>query len=1685
MKKIVHSLVFLFAAFGLHSQSSYGNEWIRYDQQYFKIKLYKEGIYRVDSLTLINAGVPLDSIDARNLQVFIKGQEQYIHVEGENDGVFNSSDYLEFFGYANDCSFDSSMYIGTSFLPNPFYSVVQDTLTAFLTWNTSVSNKRFFLDTATNFSSFTPSPYFFNYVVDARKDVYFEGGFNFVGSVDPRYTVTEARTGSSCIQGNSFSVSLQTPNVFSAGPDAFIISSQVGASRDNALVSNPGHDHHLTLEWKDVNGNYNLFADTFFYGFKLIRQPLTVPSSQLASLTEIKTSSLAHPAYLNTNNTMLTYCSIFYPQTFDLNSKTSYKLFIPDGVSQAKLYADFSNFSFSVGAQVKAFDLSSGKMVYPVMTGSSGKFLLPNSGSLNKIYLTSSDNDINVTSLAAVNGTGNFVNYLAAPKDSAFLIITHSKFLSEAAQYEAYRQTLQGGAYETVLANIADLYDQFAYGIEKHPLAIKNFAGILLDSFPSDPHYLFLIGKSTYGYYGFNYNGYYQKNYVPSYGFPPADNMLTAGLNGTFLDPAIPTGRLSATTGQEVLEYLKKVEQHDTVAIGSWQKHVLHFVGGTITSEQDLFKGYLDTYKGIAQDTFFGGNVTTYIKNTSAPIQNTISSSIIDNVNNGVALMTFYGHGSNQSFDFNLNDPSVYDNKKGRYPVLLSNSCYTGDIHLIDTLSLSEKYIHAKEKGSIAFLGSVSIGVAQYLQYISEGFYRNMSVFNYGKGVGDILKGAIQSTQGVGGTGDEIEKLTCMEMTLHGDPAVRMNMFTRPDYSISNSDLFFNTNLYVDSIQVNLGVKNLGRAVNDSFIVKISRTFPDGTTADTLKKMKAPFYGDTLSFFIPVDLQKGAGLNFFSATIDFYNEIDEYDNVINNRIINIPLLINGSDIVPVYPYEFEVVKRKSPMRLKASTSNPFATIKNYVFQLDTCDKFISPIATTTITAPGGIVEWNVNLNLPDSTVYFWRVSRDSIDSLGYNWRESSFQVIDSVYGWGQAHFHQFKKDKFRFIKYDYPNRLFRFFDTKNHIHVLDGIYYFWGGILDPRDLIFNYNSSPQHIASAADNGWSFFVIDPVSGEFEMNNVTADSVHYQYGTNHQFGGTEPVPYYDFGTNNPFGTLMPEILDSMTEFLNEVPPGKYVLGYSNNFWRMGHPPLPYAQVVQSAFATVGMDTSLLRTAPDSTVIAFLGQKGMSPGTAHVEFSTNPLVNLAFEDSITAQWSRGYITSTLIGPADKWHSIHWRYTSLESNSLDTVIVHVLGVRANGIVDTLMHLGENTLDTLNLDFVIDAVTYPWLRLVAEVGDEGVFTAPQLRRWQVLFDPKPEGAINVADGYALIGNDTLQEGDYLKLRVPFKNISEFPFRDSLVWTYWIEDANHVVNPLPYKMKRSMLEPDSVILDSINVNTLGFPGPNALWIDVNPPVSSKYQYEQFHFNNILRIPFGINPDIINPILDVTFDGLHILNADIVSAKPKILITLKDENLFLALNDTADFEVYLTYPGSSVEKRIWFDPDLLFYPAGLPNNSCKIEFNPVLLDDGLYLLHVKAQDRSDNASGSTDYKIQFEVINKPSITQVMNYPNPFSTSTKFVFTLTGSEIPETFMIQVMTISGKVVREIKNEEIGDIHIGRNITEYAWDGKDEFGDILGNGVYLYRVVTRLNGNLIDRRESGADQFFTKEIGKMVIIR
>mgnify|MGYP000218125266 CR=1 FL=1 len=80
---------------------------------------------------------------------------------------------------------------------------------------------------------------------------------------------------------------------------------------------------------------------------------------------------------------------------------------------------------------------------------------------------------------------------------------------------------------------------------------------------------------------------------------------------------------------------------------------------------------------------------------------------------------------------------------------------------------------------------------------------------------------------------------------------------------------------------------------------------------------------------------------------------------------------------------------------------------------------------------------------------------------------------------------------------------------------------------------------------------------------------------------------------------------------------------------------------------------------------------------------------------------------------------------------------------------------------------------------------------------------------------------------------------------------------------------------------------------------------------------------------------------------------------------------------------------------------------------------------------------------------------------------------------------MTISQKVIKEINKEDLGNITIGNNISEYSWNATDEFGDRLANGVYLYKVTVRHNGKEVKGFSTAGDGSFKKNIGKLYIMR
>jgi len=1678
---------FFYVAFLLSSipalAQTYGNEWISYSQKYFRIFVTQDGVYRIDSLTLAKAGVPLNSINPKNIQIFDRGKEEYIFIRGEADGKFNSTDTLEFYGHANDGSPDSALYNGAP-LPNPYVSLFNDTAIYYLTWNQSLNNHRMIPANDSIFTGFSPAPFMYKEDVYATLGDYFQGTTDINNITDPEYLPMESVVNPPVSFGQSVIAYMNTANAYTTGPPAVMRTRLLTRSND----FNVNKDTHLQLKFAG-----NAF-DTLVDGYMTFPYTAAFPAASLSAVTQVELSSINPGSSANSGDAATSFVAIKYPHTMDLEGASAFKMTVPVNGPPGKSYLVFTDFN-NQGSTARFYDLTYHRRVRVVASGSNLQVILSDSLKADKsCYITSDNGLIPVTGLQPVNGNGMFTNFKQESTDSAYVIVTNAMLWYSASAYKQYRSSVQGGSNHVVLADINELYDQFGFGVRMGPLAVRNFCGYLIHAYPSKPKSLFLIGKS----FNQNFQRYSSQPgmMLPTFGYPASDNLFTAKLGTTSYAPTLATGRIVAESNADVMVYLNKVSAYEQNAAAPWMKQVLHFGGGNGSAEQNLFKAYLNKYANIIQaDTNYGGHVTSFYKTSTAPIQINQSDSLKQIVNNGVSIMTFFGHASGSGFDVSIDDPSNYHNAP-RLPLVIANSCLAGDIHSTGPPSTSQKFITGPT-GAIAFIASTTLGLVGELDPYSTGLYRSIAKYNYGKGVGQHIQYTFHQREKQNGGFSLYAKSTFLCMTLDGDPGVVIASPHLPDYAIAASDLSFDTHTRPDSVYVTAVMHNNGKAVIDSFVVKLQRRYANGDTDSYRKTVVAPAYMDSVIFHIPVDFNRGIGLNKVAVTLDYLNRMKEITKV-NNVTGEVDLLIQGSSILPVWPYN-DAIYPYDTVTLKASTANPLDIPRDYRIQIDTTDTYNSPYMKSIVlkSKPGGVITWKPPIaHLTDSVVYYWRVTPDTVGTTNKSrWKESSFQYITGKRGWEQAHFFQFKNDQYQFVKFNRTKRRYDFVNDVKSIEINNAVMGVNGH--DWPDVNYKINSVTLEESSWAINGFSFAVINPRSLNPWVIDTNCSPSFVGYD-DPRIGNTvgncgQRFYAYDFYDSTAARQA------KMANFLASVPVGYYLIAWTNSFtnnWGGAGAGFDtvnsYSVALKQQFASFGSSQITPASTPLNTHSAYimLGKKGWSPGQAIEKVSPDEMTKITLTDTLTTNWQNGFIASEVIGPAKSWDEFHIRKTHLETPSYDSLVIRVIGITANGTQVTLANLKDTTRDMYNLASLVNANTYPFIRLYAYMADDTNRTPPQLKRWQVIYTQAPEMAVNPAIAFSF-KKDTVQEGQPLVVSCAVQNISDLNFTDSLQINYWLLDKNHIKHSIllpnnkSYKVRKPPFNANTYFIDTVSVNTTGYPGLNSFWMEANPLSTPRTEKEEYHFNNLLERPFFVTTDRTNPLMDVTFDGVHILDGDIISAKPNILISLKDENMFLALNDTADFKLFLQYPNTTALLPVYFRNNITFTPAVLPKNSCRLNYTPVLTADGIYTLVVQAKDRSNNSSGSINYQITFDVINHSMITDVMNYPNPFTTATHFVFTITGSEVPTTFRIQIMTITGKLVREIERDELGPLHIGRNMTEYAWDGRDQFGDRLATGVYFYRVLTKINSENIEHMDSGADEYFKKGFGKMYLMK
>lgn len=1699
--KRISALIFLVALL-IPSQmqaQNLGNEWIDYNLQYYKIKTGQDEFHRLsyqDLLAAVQSSDPTNGLTELNtdaIRLFHRGEQVAIDIIGIEDGSFDPGDYLEFYGRRNDGTQDTELFYEPEHQIHTYYNLFSDSTAFFLSLeNGSYTDTPLRYQTLDLSTSGLP-------VVDVHEEEILNvptNKFSF-GQYFPEGNVRGETKRSLYDKGQMFMSREIMNNEYGLANDLHFADFLIqGISLQDETFGKP----ELTVQivgFNNVIHNTSVFIgpstdqlNTLVEGLQLNYNNFGEVSQQVdwsnvqsgrmiirveeKSFDEIPDSRIA-----------VGFTSLKYPQSIDAQAQSK----------RINLYGSATNAAMiitNVVGDMGLFDLTDYRNPVSVpfdLLGSTITAAVENDQEGHKFYLRRNENFV---SAKAEPVTFSF------PDLSSFnyYIISHP-FLRQSIDgsddpvmdYVAYRQSVIGGGFNVAYADAPDLYDEFGYG-EFTPLAIRRFMRKAYNE--GSPEYLFIVGKSSRvdirSQRQSNPLASSRRELVPTMGAPGSDIVYTEGLSGEDHLPAFPVGRLSVTVPNQVLNYLNKVEQKElSIKNSPWTKNFIHLSGGISTDELVRFEAIIEDLKDVASDDYLGANVTNISKQTNNAVQ---SFNISEEINRGAGFVTFFGHSSASFTDIDIGlvtDPNNGYNNDGRYPAFLVNGCRGGEIFYYS--SFGENWIAADKKGAVNFISHSDVGVAFYLEEYTEHFYDVMTdTLWITESIGNIQKEVIRR-QLSGFSPNELDFATVEQNVMQGDPAIPLFGHDKVDFAIRTEDFFRESidgkpiNATTPFFNLGIIVNNGGRTTTDSVTVDVTRTISDGTVFQ-LPQIKIPpvRYQDTVYYEVSNQGLDVFGENTFRVILDQGNEIDE-GNKINNTA-TYSFFLSSSGTFNTAPAPFATLDATQVQLVVQSADLKFND-KLFKVEIDTSANFTVGWKKDTILSGKGIGTWDVELLPPsfgDTVQYYWRsVFEEDLTADPVPWRESSFTYINnSPEGWGQTTFDQFEELTLSSLAKDQFSDSWIFAGTQTDIEIVTfGNQHPNGGNpqamtveIDNRSMFAsgsNRTCAPGSINAIAfdkDNGRPYLILRTPGQDFDILDPLNCGVTPQVINRITDGHLRDIDVL------PADDLLKNYIDGMDD-------GDYGLFFSNGA-------LNYPAWRANAFdelGRVGASVSGLQQLQSQEPLILFGRKGFPQGTAE-QIVGEPVsggdgaadAEISFSTTIFASTDSGTVFSPLIGPVSAWGILNKEIEIDEGE--DEITFEVRGRTAGGEEVTLFN--NVTADELDLSSV-DAAAYPFIRLYINMVDRVSATPAQLKKWLVSYQGVPEGVISLQNEEN--ENINLEEGQPFEAEFRFSNISQYSFQGPLNVRYTFKNQSSN-NERTESIQIPVIAAGETAEFALPIETTGDLGLNDLEVFVNPGD----ELEQYYSNNRILLEgfYNVLRDEVSPAMDVTFDGVFIMDGDVVNAQPLIEIELKDNNQYKLKTDTSGVEIFL---GEALEdapqNQIFFsDPNLTFIPATEDQNF-KVQYTPPEMSDGIYTLRARASDASGNLAGN-DYVINFEVVNESTITNFYPYPNPFSTSVRFVFTITGSEVPDNLKIQIFTVSGKLVREITKDEIGPIKIGNNITEYAWNGRDEFGDQLANGTYLYRVQLAHAGEAaFKNRSSGGDKGFNNGFGKIVILR
>jgi hypothetical protein len=1665
--------------------------WYNPAKDYFKIYLKDKGVYRLTYESLVNSGVPLGGgVASEKLEIFNNGISIPIDVIDGGDLVFGPGDYLQF--------------IGGAAIPTPYTSInIYNNSNVY--WLSYQSDS-----TGINYQTINGYPTSYqNTYQSVPKTLHFEQDslyerLGYAGN-DLRDFWFWGKASAQFFQINSIF------KVFFDGFEHLNFDSAVTLTVDlHGMTSisscNPDHKAYIDITDQPIGDitwdgqSAARFQKKFYVGEDSIH---IYPTGNF-----LKVTTLGDACGVGNDEIRINWFQMEY-QKYNRSNGNNFDFIAPERYSGINRFwiTNWSSDKMTIYIPSK-----NKKILYP-------QFLNDIYKSVLFVDTVSSETEyfcVDNYYLTPDSIKRDIQSDLRNPSNGAdYIIITHKKFISIADQLKAFREndfpdtTIQNARIKITL--IDDIYDEFAYGL-LDPFAIQKFLKYAFENWEAPaPSYVVLIGDMSHDYRQIVSSS--RENFIPSipyytntYGLAASDNMFAAVV-GNDVVPDMVISRISIETVEEGNIFLDKVINYPSDNSKPWKQNVLLISSG-LNEEDENYFGFNNA--SVKLENLYltpnGFKSTKIMRYPNQPQYTQFQGGgpeIRKAINDGTIFVNYYGHGGGYQWDLTfLSDDIFLLENGGRLPFISSVTCYTA--HFDNQDVFGEQFIKVPGKGAIAFFGSSGLTLWGIGNYINELLFREI----YTDRVYITGKAILNAKSLVGGSGFYNSQIALL--TLLGEPLLKLALPDKPDFALKTGDLTLTPEnpLAGDTIIVKLKLLNLGVVFpNDSVNVEIIASSPD--TTYIISQSKIGSFGETDSLSIPWIPQYG-GLYNFTVNVNLTDPIPEMDFTDNS--------INVSHVVfdlsePSVIDPIDGLKTVGAVDFLISDIGHYLDLSlEYFIEIDTSLSFITPLLSQKILPVDGELRWKSPIL--SNGKYFWRTRIFDGERFGGYSKSRAFTISDTTQKGYHAAGNILNMFNTYNINYSYEDESLvlntdllppkpsvkRFIgDIDIDIELLDSI------------SLTTITSDGKYIYLATIKYWA---LDPLNEEGASQiykigsgyNGTIEGEFYGVVPNFYHPIRNQMFYHSDGfiyvaDGQPFSLLRvnPEsgdtlriqipsgLMNSDNSKIEEGPQyitsdGNYIYNLAisdtsgnnrytlrvldpSNGWNMARPDM---QLSSSSYylGFTGFFVAKNYLFPseyywynemrririedgvyEEEWISFIPFQ--SYYAWHYDWINNVVYSTVFRPSgYEPKLSKfqgnyvdaaGNISSSLIGPASEWNTASYQIENQSSSSFFNV--------------TLLGFNENTraLDTLNsqmpsfLDLEsIDSKQYPYLRMDIELVDSSLGASSQIRLKEIEVDYETLPEVIFTKPLFIVNPDTTLQGFDIKMDFKAKNIGKIR-AENLSVEFYLDDEDS-----SFFVQNISIDPDSSVpVESQILSTYALSPATLHKIKAVGKQESK---EYFTFNNILRKGFYVARDSIKPLFTITVDGKEIINGDVVSSNPDIIITLKDSGP-LQLDTSLITVVYNNIPLNFTR------PDVEIKQTSYPENTLQLRWNPEL-PDGRHVLEVLGKDPSGNFFDSVAHRTVFYIFNHFDLVEVYNYPNPFSSETYFTFQLYGDNAKlEEFKIKVYSVAGRLIRDF-DVPLAALRSGFN--KIYWDGRDEDGDEVANGVYFYKVITKSDGEV-----------------------